>query len=102
MATQSESSRGRFVAAARQETREPRSAAPEQSQSAGDPRLESARPQSGCGKTTTLRMIAGFERPTEGRVLLDGADVTDVPPHRRPVNTVFQSYALFPHLRTSR
>ncbi len=151
MATQSESSRGRFVAAARQETRELRSAAPEQSQSAGDPRLESARPQtqephpvqqpealrgqggriellnlrrvfddqaavdgidleiasgeffsllgpSGCGKTTTLRMIAGFERPTEGRVLLDGADVTDVPPHRRPVNTVFQSYALFPHL----
>ena len=53
---------------------------------------------SGCGKTTTLRMIAGFERPTDGRVFLDGADVTDVPPHRRPVNTVFQSYALFPHL----
>src|SRR5512132_232540 len=53
---------------------------------------------SGCGKTTTLRMIAGFERPTDGQVLLDGADVTDVPPHRRPVNTVFQSYALFPHL----
>ena len=53
---------------------------------------------SGCGKTTTLRMIAGFERPTTGRVLLDGADMTDVPPHRRPVNTVFQSYALFPHL----
>jgi spermidine/putrescine transport system ATP-binding protein len=53
---------------------------------------------SGCGKTTTLRLIAGFERPTEGRVLLDGADMAHTPPHRRPVNTVFQSYALFPHL----
>ncbi len=53
---------------------------------------------SGCGKTTTLRMIAGFERPTSGRILLDGADVADVPPHKRNVNTVFQSYALFPHL----
>jgi spermidine/putrescine transport system ATP-binding protein len=53
---------------------------------------------SGCGKTTTLRMIAGFERPTSGRILLDGADVAQVPPHRRNVNTVFQSYALFPHL----
>jgi spermidine/putrescine transport system ATP-binding protein len=53
---------------------------------------------SGCGKTTTLRMIAGFERPTSGQVLLDGNDVTDEPPHRRPVNTVFQNYALFPHL----
>src|SRR5690349_24474709 len=53
---------------------------------------------SGCGKTTTLRMIAGFERPTSGRILLDGVDVAQVPPHRRNVNTVFQSYALFPHL----
>jgi spermidine/putrescine transport system ATP-binding protein len=53
---------------------------------------------SGCGKTTTLRMIAGFERPTSGRILLDGADVAQVPPHKRNVNTVFQSYALFPHL----
>jgi len=53
---------------------------------------------SGCGKTTTLRMIAGFERPTSGRILLDGVDVAHVPPHRRNVNTVFQSYALFPHL----
>jgi spermidine/putrescine transport system ATP-binding protein len=53
---------------------------------------------SGCGKTTTLRMIAGFERPTSGRVLIGGADVTDMKPYRRPVNTVFQSYALFPHL----
>ena len=53
---------------------------------------------SGCGKTTTLRMIAGFERPTSGRILLDGADVARVPPHQRNVNTVFQSYALFPHL----
>jgi spermidine/putrescine transport system ATP-binding protein len=53
---------------------------------------------SGCGKTTTLRMIAGFERPSGGQVLLDGADMSDVAPERRPVNTVFQSYALFPHL----
>src|SRR6476619_1784043 len=53
---------------------------------------------SGCGKTTTLRMIAGFERPTSGEILLDGADVGQTPPHRRNVNTVFQSYALFPHL----
>jgi len=53
---------------------------------------------SGCGKTTTLRMIAGFERPTSGRILLDGVDVAHTPPHRRNVNTVFQSYALFPHL----
>jgi spermidine/putrescine transport system ATP-binding protein len=53
---------------------------------------------SGCGKTTTLRMIAGFERPTSGRIVLDGADVAQVPPHKRSVNTVFQSYALFPHL----
>jgi spermidine/putrescine transport system ATP-binding protein len=53
---------------------------------------------SGCGKTTTLRMVAGFERPSEGRVLIDGVDVADLPPFRRPTNTVFQSYALFPHL----
>jgi spermidine/putrescine transport system ATP-binding protein len=53
---------------------------------------------SGCGKTTTLRMIAGFEEPTEGRVQIDGADVVDLPAHKRPTNTVFQSYALFPHL----
>ena len=53
---------------------------------------------SGCGKTTTLRMIGGFENPTEGRVFLGGADVTDDPPYKRDVNTVFQSYALFPHL----
>jgi spermidine/putrescine transport system ATP-binding protein len=53
---------------------------------------------SGCGKTTTLRLVAGLEQPTAGRILLDGADVTDVPPHRRNVNTVFQSYALFPFL----
>src|SRR4051794_26073790 len=52
---------------------------------------------SGCGKTTTLRMVAGFEEPTEGRVLLDGDDVTGLPAFRRPTNTVFQSYALFPH-----
>jgi spermidine/putrescine transport system ATP-binding protein len=53
---------------------------------------------SGCGKTTILRLIAGFEAPTAGRVHLEGADVTDLPPNRRQVNTVFQSYALFPHL----
>ena len=53
---------------------------------------------SGCGKTTTLRMIAGFERADEGRILVGADDVTETPPHRRPVNTVFQSYALFPHL----
>jgi len=53
---------------------------------------------SGCGKTTTLRLIAGFERPDEGKILLDGADMAATPPHRRKVNTVFQSYALFPHL----
>jgi len=53
---------------------------------------------SGCGKTTTLRMIAGFEEPTAGKILLDGVDVAHVPPHKRPVNTVFQSYALFPFM----
>jgi spermidine/putrescine transport system ATP-binding protein len=53
---------------------------------------------SGCGKTTTLRMVAGFEDPTAGRVLIDGVDVEGVPPFKRPTNTVFQSYALFPHL----
>ena len=53
---------------------------------------------SGCGKTTTLRMIAGFERPTSGEILLDGRDMSATPPHKRSVNTVFQSYALFPHL----
>ncbi|MBV9424390.1 MAG: ABC transporter ATP-binding protein [Solirubrobacterales bacterium] len=53
---------------------------------------------SGCGKTTTLRMIAGFERPTAGEIVLDGVDVASVPPHERNVHTVFQNYALFPHL----
>jgi len=53
---------------------------------------------SGCGKTTTLRLVAGFEQPTEGRILVDGADMARTPPHRRNVNTVFQSYALFPFL----
>ena len=53
---------------------------------------------SGCGKTTTLRMIAGFETPTEGAIRLEGADVSRVPPHKRNVNTVFQHYALFPHM----
>jgi spermidine/putrescine transport system ATP-binding protein len=53
---------------------------------------------SGCGKTTTLRMIAGFESPSAGAIRIDGADVESLPPHRRPTNTVFQSYALFPHL----
>jgi spermidine/putrescine transport system ATP-binding protein len=53
---------------------------------------------SGCGKTTTLRMIAGFERPDAGRIAIGDADVTETPPHKRRANTVFQSYALFPHL----
>ncbi len=53
---------------------------------------------SGCGKTTTLRMIAGFERPTGGEIRIEGEDVAALPPHKRPTNTVFQSYALFPHL----
>lgn len=53
---------------------------------------------SGCGKTTLLRIVAGFERPDSGRVLLDGIDITNLPANRRPVNTVFQNYALFPHL----
>lgn len=53
---------------------------------------------SGCGKTTLLRMIAGFELPTSGKILLEGRDVTDIPPNKRPINTVFQKYALFPHL----
>ena len=53
---------------------------------------------SGCGKTTTLRIIGGFEYPTEGRVLFEGKDITDLPPYKRRVNTVFQKYALFPHL----
>jgi spermidine/putrescine transport system ATP-binding protein len=53
---------------------------------------------SGCGKTTTLRMVAGFEEASDGKVLIDGADVAGLPPYKRPTNTVFQSYALFPHL----
>jgi putrescine transport system ATP-binding protein len=57
---------------------------------------------SGCGKTTLLRLLAGFERPSAGRILLDGEDLADTPPHRRPVNMMFQSYALFPHLTVER
>lgn len=53
---------------------------------------------SGCGKSTLLRMLAGFEDVTSGRIVLDGEDITDIPPHRRPVNMMFQSYALFPHM----
>jgi putrescine transport system ATP-binding protein len=53
---------------------------------------------SGCGKTTLLRMLAGFEEPTSGRILIDGVDMTDTPPYERPVNLMFQSYALFPHM----
>ncbi|HET6467142.1 MAG TPA: polyamine ABC transporter ATP-binding protein [Geminicoccaceae bacterium] len=53
---------------------------------------------SGCGKTTLLRMLAGFEAPSAGRILIDGQDMAGVPPHRRPVNMMFQSYALFPHM----
>lgn len=55
---------------------------------------------SGCGKTTTLRMVAGFEVPTSGRIFIDGKDVTELPPYKRQVNTVFQDYALFPHMST--
>ena len=53
---------------------------------------------SGCGKTTTLRMAAGFDLPTSGKILLNGMDITKLPPNERPINTVFQRYALFPHL----
>ena len=53
---------------------------------------------SGCGKTTLMRMLAGFEQPTEGRILLDGKDLAGIPPYKRPVNMMFQSYALFPHM----
>lgn len=53
---------------------------------------------SGCGKTTTLRIIGGFEQPTEGRVIFEGADITSLPPYKRQINTVFQKYALFPHM----
>jgi spermidine/putrescine transport system ATP-binding protein len=53
---------------------------------------------SGCGKTTSLRMIAGFEQPDEGEILIGGVDAVGTPPYRRDVNTVFQQYALFPHM----
>ena len=56
---------------------------------------------SGCGKTTLLRMIAGFEAPNGGRLTIDGEEMTTVPPNRRPVNMVFQSYAVFPHMTVS-
>jgi spermidine/putrescine transport system ATP-binding protein len=56
---------------------------------------------SGCGKTTLLRMLAGFETPTEGRILIDGKDVAELPPNKRPVNMVFQSYAVFPHMKVA-
>ena len=53
---------------------------------------------SGCGKSTLLRIIAGFEEPTEGKVFFEGKDLLSVPPYKRPINTVFQKYALFPHM----
>ena len=56
---------------------------------------------SGCGKTTLLRLIAGLEEPTKGHILLDGSDMTDLPPEKRPLNTVFQNYALFPHMNVA-
>ena len=57
---------------------------------------------SGCGKTTTLRIISGLETADEGRVILNGQDMTDLAPEKRPVNTVFQSYALFPHMNVEK
>ncbi|MFN7177805.1 MAG: ATP-binding cassette domain-containing protein, partial [Thermaurantiacus sp.] len=51
-----------------------------------------------CGKTTLLRMLAGFEVPSRGAIVLDGTDIADMPPNQRPINTVFQNYALFPHM----
>ena len=57
---------------------------------------------SGCGKTTLLRMLAGFESPTSGELYIDGAAISQVPPHQRPTNMVFQSYAIFPHLDVRR
>jgi putrescine transport system ATP-binding protein len=57
---------------------------------------------SGCGKTTLMRLIAGFETPDEGRILIDGQDMAQVPPHERPVNMMFQSYALFPHMSVAK
>ena len=57
---------------------------------------------SGCGKTTLLRMLAGFEEPTAGRIFLDGVDITDTPPYERPVNMMFQSYAIFPHMTVAK
>ena len=57
---------------------------------------------SGCGKSTLMRLVAGFERPSAGRILLDGTDLSGLPPHRRPVNMMFQSYALFPHMSVAR
>src|SRR6476660_4079939 len=57
---------------------------------------------SGCGKTTLLRMLAGFETPSEGRIYLDGQDMTEIPPYERPMNMMFQSYALFPHMTVER
>ena len=66
--------------------------------SIGDGEFFSLLGPSGCGKTTTLRMIAGFERPTSGSILLGGTDITHQAPARRPLNMVFQDYALFPHL----
>ncbi len=53
---------------------------------------------SGCGKTTLLRMIAGFEIPSTGRILIGNTDITDLPPYKRQVNTIFQNYSLFPHM----
>ena len=57
---------------------------------------------SGCGKTTLMRLLAGFETPDAGRILLDGQDIAALPPHRRPVHMMFQSYALFPHLTVAK
>ena len=57
---------------------------------------------SGCGKTTLMRMLAGFEEPSAGQIMIDGQDMAGIPPHKRPVNMMFQSYALFPHMNVEK
>ncbi|MGB0389414.1 MAG: ABC transporter ATP-binding protein, partial [Ardenticatenaceae bacterium] len=68
----------------------------------GDGEFFSLLGPSGCGKTTTLRMVAGFEQPSEGQIYIMGEPVAGIPAYRRPVNTVFQNYALFPHMNVAK